>query len=109
MAPLMVIERHRRDTRTRKKHVRKRNCHYQGRVKGEHGSHVALSACNGLVSNTCSCMHFYFYSIRLSSHIHSVSDHQQRNSRRMFQIQICIYIRNDMIFSIDAIQNLARS
>lgn len=45
----MIIERHRRDTRTRKKHTKKRNCHYQGRVRGDANSNVAVSACDGLV------------------------------------------------------------
>ncbi|XP_058060876.1 A disintegrin and metalloproteinase with thrombospondin motifs 7 [Anopheles bellator] len=48
VAPLMVVERHRRDVRTRvhpKKHI---NCHYQGQIRGHDQSRVALSACNGL-------------------------------------------------------------
>uniref|UniRef100_A0A182MTT4 Peptidase M12B propeptide domain-containing protein n=1 Tax=Anopheles culicifacies TaxID=139723 RepID=A0A182MTT4_9DIPT len=51
VAPLMVIERHRRDVRTRvrppPRHI---NCHYQGQIRGHDQSRVALSACNGLVS-----------------------------------------------------------
>lgn len=60
MAPLMVIERHRRDTRTRKKHPRKKNCHYQGRVRGDHDSRVALSACDGLVRVSFLFFSFFF-------------------------------------------------
>uniref|UniRef100_A0A182FRY0 Pep_M12B_propep domain-containing protein n=1 Tax=Anopheles albimanus TaxID=7167 RepID=A0A182FRY0_ANOAL len=51
VAPLMVVERHRRDVRTRvhphSKHI---NCHYQGQIRGHDHSRVALSACSGLVS-----------------------------------------------------------
>ncbi|XP_058824477.1 A disintegrin and metalloproteinase with thrombospondin motifs 12 [Topomyia yanbarensis] len=49
VAPLMVVERHRRDLRTRsrpKKHIH--SCHYQGHIRGHEQSRVALSACNGL-------------------------------------------------------------
>lgn len=57
IAPLMVIERHRRDTRSRKNYQhdingRKPNntvCHYQGKIRNHANSKVALSACNGLV------------------------------------------------------------
>ncbi|ETN58597.1 adamts-7 [Anopheles darlingi] len=48
VAPLMVVERHRRDVRTRvhpQKHI---NCHYQGQIRGHDQSRVALSACSGL-------------------------------------------------------------
>ncbi|XP_055540062.1 A disintegrin and metalloproteinase with thrombospondin motifs 7 [Wyeomyia smithii] len=49
VAPIMVVERHRRDLRTRsrpQKHVH--SCHYQGHIRGHDHSRVALSACNGL-------------------------------------------------------------
>lgn len=46
----MVVERHRRDLRTRQRHGKNLNCHYQGHVRGDHLSKVALSACDGLVS-----------------------------------------------------------
>lgn len=47
----MVVERHRRETRTRKKHQRNQHrCHYQGHIRGDHNSNVALSACDGIVS-----------------------------------------------------------
>lgn len=49
----MVVERHRRDLRTRTRHSRNLNCHYQGHVRGDYRSKVALSACDGLVSNFC--------------------------------------------------------
>lgn len=46
----MVVERHRRDIRSRKKSHHRHKCHYQGRIKGHASSRVALSACNGIVS-----------------------------------------------------------
>lgn len=48
VAPLMVVERHRRDVRTRVRPTEHINCHYQGQVRGHDQSRVALSACNGL-------------------------------------------------------------
>lgn len=47
----MVVERHRRDTRSRKhyKHHNRR-CHFQGQVRDDDRSNVALSTCDGIVS-----------------------------------------------------------
>lgn len=51
MAPGLVLERHRRDTRTRRRPQRHTHCHYEGHIRGaEDESRVALSACNGIVS-----------------------------------------------------------
>lgn len=51
VAPLMIIERHKRDLRERRKRPQSHTqCHYQGRIRGHHNSKVAVSACNGLVS-----------------------------------------------------------
>lgn len=51
IGPSMVVERHRRDTRSRKHHKhRNHRCHFQGQVRDDHTSSVALSACNGIVS-----------------------------------------------------------
>lgn len=51
IAPLMIVERHRRDTRSRTKYKHhNRHCHFQGQVRDDHQSNVALSACNGIVS-----------------------------------------------------------
>lgn len=46
----MIVERHRRDIRSRKKPHLRHKCHYQGRIRGHANSKVALSACNGIVS-----------------------------------------------------------
>lgn len=51
IAPQLIIERHRRNIRTRKRIAKNTNCHYQGHVRGDHQSRVALSACDGIVSN----------------------------------------------------------
>ncbi|XP_008201118.2 A disintegrin and metalloproteinase with thrombospondin motifs 7 isoform X1 [Tribolium castaneum] len=49
LAPALVIERRRRDTRTRSKPSDKsKKCHFQGIVHGQPNSRVAVSACNGL-------------------------------------------------------------
>lgn len=50
VAPMMVVERHKRDLRERhKKSQHQTQCHYQGKIRGHEDSKVALSACNGLV------------------------------------------------------------
>ncbi|XP_053669727.1 A disintegrin and metalloproteinase with thrombospondin motifs 7, partial [Anopheles nili] len=48
VAPSMIVERHRRDIRTRVHSTQHINCHYQGQIRGQDHSRVALSACNGL-------------------------------------------------------------
>ncbi|XP_055689829.1 A disintegrin and metalloproteinase with thrombospondin motifs 7 [Lutzomyia longipalpis] len=50
IAPLMVVERHKRDTKVRKKykHSNTSSCFYQGQIRGHHRSKVALSSCNGI-------------------------------------------------------------
>lgn len=50
----LVVERHRRDTRSRTKYRRQnKRCHFQGHVRNDHTSSVALSACDGIVSIVC--------------------------------------------------------
>ncbi|XP_013106466.2 A disintegrin and metalloproteinase with thrombospondin motifs 6 isoform X1 [Stomoxys calcitrans] len=51
MTPHLIVERHRRDVRTRKHLDMHTNCHYHGRIKDQPDSRVALSACNGLVGH----------------------------------------------------------
>lgn len=60
MAPNLVIERHRRDLRFRKKPHKNTNCHYHGKIRGHSGSKVALSACNGLVGHIKTKNNEYF-------------------------------------------------
>ncbi|XP_055304525.1 A disintegrin and metalloproteinase with thrombospondin motifs 7 [Sitodiplosis mosellana] len=49
IGPSMVVERHRRDTRSRTKYKHhNRRCHFQGQVRDDHTSSVALSSCNGI-------------------------------------------------------------
>lgn len=51
MGPSMVVERHRRDTRSRTQYKHhNRRCHFQGQVRDDHTSSAALSTCNGIVS-----------------------------------------------------------
>uniref|UniRef100_A0A034VFX3 A disintegrin and metalloproteinase with thrombospondin motifs 12 n=1 Tax=Bactrocera dorsalis TaxID=27457 RepID=A0A034VFX3_BACDO len=49
LAPSLIIERHRRDIRTRKAAVPSTDCHFHGKVRGHHDSNVAISTCEGLV------------------------------------------------------------
>ncbi|XP_067642370.1 A disintegrin and metalloproteinase with thrombospondin motifs 12 isoform X2 [Eurosta solidaginis] len=51
MAPHMVIERHRRDIRTRERAIRSIDCHFHGKVRGHLDSNVAISTCQGLVGH----------------------------------------------------------
>ena len=52
IAPMMIVERHKRELRERqKKSQHQTQCHYQGKIRGHENSKVALSACNGLVRN----------------------------------------------------------
>ncbi|CAO1378309.1 unnamed protein product [Diamesa serratosioi] len=49
IAPLMLVERHKRDINVRhKRPLKHTQCHYQGHIRGHENSRVALSACNGL-------------------------------------------------------------
>lgn len=50
LSPGVIIERHKRDLRTRNKPKHHSMCHYEGHVKGDEASKVSLSSCNGIVS-----------------------------------------------------------
>jgi len=52
LAPNLVVERHRRDLRTRSPLTpRHLNCHFHGKVRGQMDTNVAISTCSGLVSS----------------------------------------------------------
>lgn len=71
----MVVERRKRSLHVRspaKNHGSK--CHYRGFIKGHRNSHVALSACDGLVSYT-----FDFPIVRVSTDRYS---HYVRSNRK---------------------------
>lgn len=64
ITPAMVVERHTAQGRTRDRpYAGATSCHYTGSVRGQPASSVALSACNGLVSNT----HFLLVPIQSTS------------------------------------------
>lgn len=50
LSPGVIIERHKRELRTRNSPKHHSMCHYQGHVKGDEDSKVSLSSCNGIVS-----------------------------------------------------------
>ncbi|XP_054731026.1 A disintegrin and metalloproteinase with thrombospondin motifs 12 [Anastrepha obliqua] len=60
MAPNFVIERHRRDIRTRKREIRSTDCHFHGKVRGHSESNVAISTCEGLVGHIKTKNHEYY-------------------------------------------------
>ncbi|KAJ9585998.1 hypothetical protein L9F63_020362, partial [Diploptera punctata] len=47
ISPSLIIER-RSSSETRKSHPGSSRCHYQGAIRGQPGSQVAVSACDGL-------------------------------------------------------------
>ncbi|KAH8266756.1 hypothetical protein KR026_005522 [Drosophila bipectinata] len=62
LAPHLVVERHRRDLRTRSPlPARHLNCHFQGKVRGqEANTNVAISTCSGLVGHIRTASNEYF-------------------------------------------------
>ncbi|XP_037889162.1 A disintegrin and metalloproteinase with thrombospondin motifs 7 isoform X2 [Glossina fuscipes] len=60
MTPHLIVERHKRDLRIRKKPQKNTNCHYHGKVRGHHQSRVALSTCKGLVGHIKSKNNEYY-------------------------------------------------
>ncbi|XP_017135604.1 A disintegrin and metalloproteinase with thrombospondin motifs 7 isoform X1 [Drosophila miranda] len=61
LAPHLVVERHRRDLRTRsslsENHL---NCHFHGKVRGQPSSNVAISTCSGLAGHIRTASNEYF-------------------------------------------------
>ena len=49
ISPQLVVER-RSNSEHRRYHAHGRHCHYQGAIRGQANSQVAVSACDGLVS-----------------------------------------------------------
>ncbi|XP_028896402.1 A disintegrin and metalloproteinase with thrombospondin motifs 7 isoform X3 [Zeugodacus cucurbitae] len=60
LAPDLIIERHRRDIRTRKAAVLSTDCHFHGKVRGQEESNVAISTCEGLVGHIKTNRHEYY-------------------------------------------------
>ncbi|XP_039962341.1 A disintegrin and metalloproteinase with thrombospondin motifs 6 isoform X3 [Bactrocera tryoni] len=60
LAPSLIIERHRRDIRSRKAAVPNTDCHFHGKVRGHQDSNVAISTCEGLVGHIKTKRHEYY-------------------------------------------------
>ncbi|XP_065724209.2 A disintegrin and metalloproteinase with thrombospondin motifs 7 isoform X1 [Drosophila suzukii] len=61
LAPNLVVERHRRDLRTRSPLTpRHLNCHFHGKVRGQMDTNVAISTCSGLVGHIRTSSNEYF-------------------------------------------------
>uniref|UniRef100_A0A6P4F749 A disintegrin and metalloproteinase with thrombospondin motifs 7 isoform X2 n=1 Tax=Drosophila rhopaloa TaxID=1041015 RepID=A0A6P4F749_DRORH len=61
LAPNLVVERHRRDLRTRSPLTpRHLNCHFHGKVRGQPATNVAISTCSGLVGHIRTASNEYF-------------------------------------------------
>ncbi|XP_061392659.1 A disintegrin and metalloproteinase with thrombospondin motifs 6-like [Musca vetustissima] len=76
MTPHLIVERHRRDLRTRKRLQKNTNCHYNGRIKDQPDSRVALSACNGLVGHIKTKNNeYYIEPSKLHAAAHNVNGH----------------------------------
>ncbi|XP_017485526.1 PREDICTED: A disintegrin and metalloproteinase with thrombospondin motifs 7-like, partial [Rhagoletis zephyria] len=73
MAPNMVIERHRRDIRTRQMAIKGTDCHFHGKVRGHFESNVAISACEGLVGHIKTKNHEYYIEPSKNGHADTVN------------------------------------
>lgn len=81
----MVVERRKRDLHVRslaKSHGSK--CHYRGFIKGHRNSHVALSACDGLVSYTFDFPISRVYTSRYPRHVQSLKIRKLKFARDHF-------------------------
>ncbi|XP_030378333.1 A disintegrin and metalloproteinase with thrombospondin motifs 7 [Scaptodrosophila lebanonensis] len=76
VAPHMIIERHRRDLRTRSppaaEHV---NCHFHGKVRGQPTTNVAISTCAGLVGHIKTASNEYFIEPSQQHEAHPIKGH----------------------------------
>ncbi|XP_068158659.1 A disintegrin and metalloproteinase with thrombospondin motifs 7 isoform X2 [Drosophila tropicalis] len=87
LSPHLVVERHRRELRTRShlsdKHL---NCHFHGKVRGEPMANVAISTCGGLVGHIRTASNEYFIEPSKQHTEHPINGHPhvvfQRSSVR---------------------------
>lgn len=103
----MVVERHRRETRTRKKHQRNQHrCHYQGYIRGDQNSNVALSACDGIVSFVfcvsfiCTGTHYFNYCMKLNKYICNLGlDHTSKDILSNVKFSRTLYSRSTTVLN----------
>ncbi|KAH8281238.1 hypothetical protein KR018_001365 [Drosophila ironensis] len=76
LAPHLVVERHRRDLRIRSPpQERHLNCHFQGKVRGQEATNVAISTCSGLVGHIRTASNEYFIEPSKHHDPHPVTGH----------------------------------
>ncbi|XP_017064274.1 A disintegrin and metalloproteinase with thrombospondin motifs 7 isoform X1 [Drosophila eugracilis] len=76
LAPNLVVERHRRDLRTRSPLTpRNLNCHFHGKVRGHTATNVAISTCSGLVGHIRTASNEYFIEPSKQHEPHPVNGH----------------------------------
>ncbi|KAH8420533.1 hypothetical protein KR009_011265 [Drosophila setifemur] len=76
LAPNLVVERHRRDLRTRSQlPARHLNCHFQGKVRDQEDTNVAISTCSGLVGHIRTASNEYFIEPSKHHEPHPVNGH----------------------------------
>ncbi|XP_065365099.1 A disintegrin and metalloproteinase with thrombospondin motifs 6 isoform X1 [Calliphora vicina] len=76
MTPHLVVERHKRDVRTRKRPQKNTNCHYHGKVRGqEQDSRVAISTCRGLVGHIKTKNNEYYIEPSKHHAAHNINGH----------------------------------
>ncbi|XP_032580395.1 A disintegrin and metalloproteinase with thrombospondin motifs 7 isoform X1 [Drosophila sechellia] len=76
LAPNLVVERHRRDLRTRSPLTsRHLNCHFHGKVRGQPATNVAISTCAGLVGHIRTASNEYFIEPSKEHEPHPVNGH----------------------------------
>ncbi|XP_034489827.1 A disintegrin and metalloproteinase with thrombospondin motifs 7 [Drosophila innubila] len=76
LAPLLVVERHRRDLRTRSSpSAHQLNCHFHGKVRGQPSANVAISTCSGLVGHIKTASNEYYIEPSKHSAAHPINGH----------------------------------
>ncbi|EDX01087.2 uncharacterized protein Dyak_GE16421 [Drosophila yakuba] len=76
LAPHLVVERHRRDLRTRSSlTARHLNCHFHGKVRGQPATNVAISTCSGLVGHIRTASNEYYIEPSKEHQAHPVNGH----------------------------------
>ncbi|XP_030569092.1 A disintegrin and metalloproteinase with thrombospondin motifs 7 [Drosophila novamexicana] len=76
LAPQLIVERHRRDLRTRAPPpAHQLNCHFHGKVRGQPSANVAISTCSGLVGHIKTASNEYYIEPSKQHAAHPINGH----------------------------------
>ncbi|XP_051864693.1 A disintegrin and metalloproteinase with thrombospondin motifs 12 isoform X1 [Drosophila albomicans] len=76
LAPHLIVERHRRDLRTRAPpEAHQLNCHFHGKVRGQPSANVAISTCSGLVGHVKTASNEYYIEPSKQYAAHPINGH----------------------------------